>query len=337
MRKALLIFLLPFTVIAPTAAAASNASPAAARPIRLLGSIPLANVAGRIDHLAIDIPGQRLFVAALSNGTVEVVDLRAGKRARTLSGLHEPQGLAFVPEAGRLFVAEGKGGAVQIFDAASFRLISTLHFAGDADNLRYDSTAKRLYVGYGNGALGIVDAEHGVRVGDVELAGHPESFQLEASGTRIFVNIPTENQIGVVDRRRGSVVATWPLTTARANFPMALDERHHRLLIGCRHPAKLIVYDSESGTSVTELNDVGGDADDIFYDAAQHRIYLSAGEGFVDVILQKDPDDYVRTARMPTVPGARTSLFVPEQHRLYLAVRRRAGQSAAIWVYDTQP
>jgi len=201
--------------------------------------------------------------------------------------------------------------------------------------VRYDASTAQLYVGYGDGALGIVDARDGKLVGKVKLAGHPESFQLETAGARVFVNVPNAKQIAVVDRLTRRVVTIWALPEARANFPMDLDEADHRLFVGLRRPAQLRVFDTESGKVVASL-DCAGDADDLFYDRERKQIYLSGGEGFVDVFAQRDADHYALRTRLPTAVGARASLLVPPMRRLYLAVPRRGAQGAEIRAYAVQ-
>ena len=307
-----------------------------AGPLRLIQTIPLRNVEGRIDHMAVDLKGERLFIAALGNNTVEIVDLRAGKHMETITGLHEPQGVGFVPEFNKIFVANAQSGACEVFDGSSFKRIKSIKLSDDADNIRYDAAARRVYVGYGSGGLGIIDAATGDQLGEIKLDGHPESFQLEKSGPRIFVNIPTSQKIAVVDREKRAAVTAWPVGGATANFPMALDETHHRLFVGFRKPAKLVVYDTESGKVIANL-DSPGDADDIFYDGTRQRIYISGGEGFIGIIQQQDADHYKSLTKIPTASGARTSLFVPELGRLYLAVPHRGTQRAEIRVYEAQP
>jgi WD40 repeat protein len=301
-------------------------------PLRLVQTIALPHVTGRIDHLAIDLKGQRLFVAALGNDTLEVVDLRAGQRTQTVPHLREPQGVAFVPELNRLFVTNGGDGTVRILDGTSLAAIGQVKFSGDADNLRYDEKRQRLYVGYGDGALASVDPAAGERLGETQLQGHPESFQLEPSGARAFVNVPDASAVVVIDRHAQRVIATWLLKDARANFPMALAGKTHRLFVGCRKPPKLVVFDTESGKSVTTLDTVA-DADDIFYDAVNRRVYVSGGEGFIQVLREQDPDHYEPLARIATRVGARTSLLVPELGRFYLAVPNRRDEPAEIRVY----
>jgi len=304
--------------------------------LRLVQSIPLPDVEGRIDHMAVDLKGQRLFVAALGNNTVEVLDLREGKRIRSITGLHEPQGVGFIPEFNKLFVANAKDGACDVFDGSSFKLLKSVKFSDDADNIRYDASARRIYVGYGSGGLGIIDAATGDHLGDIKLDGHPESFQLEKSGPRIFANIPTSQKIAVVNREKGATATAWPTAGATANFPMALDETHHRLFVGFRKPAKLAVFDTESGKIVANL-DSAGDADDIFYDSSRRRVYVSGGEGFLSIFEQPSPDNYTRMVKIPTAAGARTALFVPELNRLYLAIPHRGSQRAEVRVYEAQP
>jgi len=243
----------------------------AAEPLRLVRTIPLPGVEGRIDHMAVDAGHQRLFVAALGNNTLEVVDLSAGARVHTITGLHEPQGIVYVSDRNRIYVANGEDGKLKVFDGTSFALIRTVDYSGDADNVRYDAGAKQIYVGYAAGALGVVDETTGNKAGDIPLDGHPESFQLEPAGTRIFVNVPNAGQVAVVDRRTHSVTLKWPLPGNQANFPMALDEAHRRLFIGCRKPAHVAVFDTDSG-KIAATFDCVGDTDDLFYDSALKRL-----------------------------------------------------------------
>lgn len=283
-------------------------------------TIPLPNVEGRIDHMAVDVAGQRLFVAALGNDTVEVVDLKSGKRIQSLSGFAEPQGIVYVPEFDKLFVANGVDGTCRILDGHSFKTIGTVELGDDADNVRYDEKAKQVYVGHGDGALAAIDAKTGAKVADIKLAAHPESFRLEANGPRIFVNVPGAGQIAVVDREKKAVIETWPIKDAKGNFPMFLDESNHRLFVGCRRPARLLVLDTANGKTVGTVK-ISGDTDDLFYDVSRKQIYVSCGAGFIDVIQQKGADSYELRERIPTVSGARTSFFSPELSKLYLAVR----------------
>lgn len=312
-------------------ASAALARGQATQPLRLEKTIELPDVQGRIDHMSVDVKGQRLFVSALGNNTLEVIDAKAGKRVKTITGLQEPQGVLYVPANDRIFVANAKDGSVRIFDGTSYAPLRTLDYGDDADNLRYDSAHKRIYVGYGSGGLGKIDNE-GNKTADIKLDSHPESFQLEKSSPRIYVNLPKSHKIAVLDGEKHTIIRTWVPGTASANYPMALDEANHRLFVVTRSPAQLMVFDTNTG-KITQSLPAVGDCDDVFYDAARKRIYASGGEGTISVFEQKDADQYTELARITTVKGARTSFFSPELDRLFLAVRQQGSQPAAIRMY----
>jgi DNA-binding beta-propeller fold protein YncE len=303
-------------------------------PLSLTNRIALPNVEGRIDHFSADVQGKRLFVSALGNHTVEVLDADSGKRIRTLTDLAEPQGAHYDPSANRLFVACAKDGATKLFDAGTFELLNTVKFSADADNIRYDASGHRVIVGYGDGALAFLDS-NGKKIGEIPLDAHPESFQLEKTGDRVFVNVPDRQEIQVADLVKNVLLTKWPVTSALKNYPMTLDEGHHRLLIGCRAPARMLAIDAEHGKQTASV-EIVGDTDDLFYDAAQSRVYVIGGQGFVDVFEQKDADRYNRIARYATAAGARTGLFVPEWSKLFVAVPARGPQRAEVLVYQTK-
>jgi len=303
--------------------------------LQLKQTIPLPGVQGRIDHLAIDTAGERLFVSALGNNTVEVIDLRKGERIHSITGLGAPQGIAYIPELNRLFVANDKGGIFKIYDGKSYQTVGELDFKDDADNVRYDDSSRRLYVGFGSGGIGIVNAVDGKQVGSIKLTAHPEAFELEKRRKRIFVNVPNARHIAVVDRDKGEVVATWKTGDASANFPMALDETNHRLFIGCRSPSKLVVLSTASGDLIASIG-ISSDTDDIFYDSKRHRIYAICGAGKIDIIEQIDPNTYSAPTNIDTADGARTGLFVSERDTLFVAVPHRGSQNAEIRAYRVE-
>jgi DNA-binding beta-propeller fold protein YncE len=302
-------------------------------PVKFVSAIELPGVEGRIDHLGFDASAGRLYVAALGNNTVEVIDAKAGTHLKSLPGFHEPQGIAAVPDAKAVAIANGQGEGLQLIDSDDYRSKAMIHLGDDSDNVRYDASAKRVYVGFGSGALAAITPTDSKVVAEVKLPGHPESFQLERSGSRVFVNVPTAEQIAVVDRTAMRVTGTWPVTTAKSNFPMALDEANHRLFIGCRRPAKALIYDTATGKEIGSF-EIVGDTDDLFYDTARKRLYVSGGEGYLDVVEDQGAGRFTRIAHMPTAAGARTSLFVPDQHRLFLAVPHRGSQRAEIRVFE---
>jgi len=299
-------------------------------------TIPLDGIEGRIDHFGYDAKGHRLFMAALGNDTVEVIDLTLGKVVQQIKGLRAPQGIAFAPDLNRLAIANDKDGSCRLYDAASLQQVATVDLQDDADNVRYDPATRRFWVGYGDGGLAAVDAATGKRIADVKLDGHPESFQLEAHGKRIFVNVPHAGHVAVIDGEKAALIAKWSTEGASANFPMALDEEHHRLFIGCRRPAKLLVLDTDTGKTVAAV-DIVGDTDDLFYDAAARRIYVTGGEGRITIVAQTGDDAYAVAGSVATAPGARTSYFVAESRALYTAVPHRGGQRAELLVFKAAP
>jgi DNA-binding beta-propeller fold protein YncE len=298
------------------------------------GQIDLPNVNGRIDHFSADLKNQRLFVSALGNHTVEVLDVKGGKRLHTIPDLAEPQGVFYDAATNHLFVACAKDGTTKVFDGTTFQLLTTVKFSGDADNIRYDPRSHKVIVGYGDGALGFLDSD-GKKTGEIALDGHPESFQLEKNGTRVFINVPDHKELEVADLAKNEVAAKWPVASALRNYPMAFDESHHRLFLGCRAPARLLVLDTGMGKEAASV-EIVGDTDDLFYDAAKSRVYVIGGAGFVDAFDQKDPDHYTRIAHIPTAAGARTGLFVAEWGQLFVAVPHRGEQVSKILIYETK-
>lgn len=323
MRRLALACLLAIAV----AAAAHAQSP----PLQVEAKIPLGNVAGRIDHMAFDVARNRLFVAELGNNSLGVVDVTVRKVIHRIMGLKEPQGVAYLAARDLLYVANGGDGVVRIFRGSDFSAAVVIPLGSDADNVRLDPSTNRIIVGYGNGSLAIIDPAGGAKVADIRLKAHPESFQLDPASDRIFVNLPDGRSIAAVSKITGKESANWPQSYG-GNYAMTLDNEKQRIFVVFRDPAKFVALAKENGAQVAEA-DTCGDADDLFYDAKRQRVYISCGQGFIDVFDARG-SGFARMARIATVPGARTSLFVPDTDRLYLAVRAQGGQGAAIWVYQ---
>jgi DNA-binding beta-propeller fold protein YncE len=324
-------------------------------PLVFTQALPLPGVQGRFDHFTAAPEKARIYLSALGNDTVEVIDTTRGVRIQSVTGLGMPQGVVYVPDFDKLFVANrvaaphdadlpGKG-VVKVFDASGgdLKLIDTIEFHADCDNLRYNADDKRVYVGFGDGptaGLGMIDAATDKRVGEYTLGAHPESFQIEKSGTKIFVNIADDNLIAVVDRKT-SAVTKWPLKGLENNFPMALDEADHRVFIGVRKPPRLLVLDSNSGNVIATLPAAPA-MDDLYYDANLKRVYVP-GEGYISVFQQEDADHYHPLANVPTTPGAHTAGFFNSVGKkskggstFVLAVPARGGKVAEVWFYSTQ-
>jgi WD40 repeat protein len=304
-----------------------------AEQLTLKATVPLPAVKGRFDHFAVDTNGNRVFIAALGNNTVEIVDHSSAKRLHTITGQHKPCGIVFLGEQNQLAISNGDDGTLKIYNATSYQLVKNITGFDDADNLRLDAKAGRLYVGYGDGALAAVDVKTWQIVSTIKLKAHPESFQLEQNGPRIFVNVPEAKHIAVADRQTGKVVATWPMEKFRANFPMALDENSHRLFVGCRQPARVVVVDTRTGKSITDFV-ISGDTDDLFWDVQRELLHVICGEGFVDVFHQAS-FAFQRNAHIATRAGARTGFFSPHHSELYVAVPDR-GAPAELCIFTAK-
>ena len=304
-------------------------------PLELEGKIPLGSIAGRIDHLAIDLKRQRLFVAELGNDSIGVVNLAANRTQSTMIGLKEPQGIGYEPSTDTVYVANAGDGSVRLLWAEDLTSKGRIDLGEDADNVRIDAARNRVLVGYGKSALAVIDPKSRTKVSDIRLKGHPESFQIDDSTSRAFVNVPDAREIAVVDLAKGEVTGAMPTQGHRSNFPMALDRDAHRVVVVFRSPPRLLVLSDTDNAVVADLNTCG-DADDVFVDPKRHRVYVSCGAGSVDVFEER-AGKYQRIGNIGTAPGARTSLFVPEMDRLFLAVRAAGQEIAAIWVFRPTP
>jgi DNA-binding beta-propeller fold protein YncE len=303
-------------------------------PLVLEAKIPLGAIEGRIDHMAVDAKREHLFVAELGNDTVAVVSWADRKVVRMIDGLKEPQGVGYLASSDTLYIANAGDGTVGLYDGASYALKNRLDLKDDADNIRIDPNTNQVFVGYGGGAIAVIDAASNRPFTEIALEGHPESFQLTGDGKRIFVNVPTAREVAVIDRAAGKQVAQWKLRY-QGNFPMALDEQHQRVFVGFRSPPRLSAYAMQDGAHWGTI-ETCGDADDVFFDAKRGRVYVSCGEGMLD-ILETRQAEFVRLARIPTEPGARTAFFSPERDRLFLAVRANPVEPAGIWIFRPDP
>jgi DNA-binding beta-propeller fold protein YncE len=315
----------------------------AVEPLRLVRTIPLPDLAGRIDHLSADVKGRRIFLAALEKNTIEVVDLKAGAVSRSLAGFQKPQGVLFVGSLRRLFVASGNDGSVKTFDGASLVPTHTVSVSKGADAIGYDPRRKEIYVGSGGGdagkALGdltIFDVVTLRQTAALTTDAHAGGSVEEANGPRMFVLVPEKGQVVVIDRNTHGLLAKWSVPDIQKDVAIALDEKTHRLFLGVRTPPNIVVLNSDTGATVASVPTVAT-LDGLSFDAATRRIYTTGGEGYLDVTQQVDADHYRRIARIATGPVARTSLFVPEWKQLFVAVPRDGDRGAELRVFETVP
>jgi DNA-binding beta-propeller fold protein YncE len=335
MQKLIVALILGFSI--------SAASAESEVPLKLVQSIPLPDIDGRIDHFSIDVKGRRAFLAALAKNTVEAVDLKAGRVIRTLPGFAKPQGVCFVPELSKLFVATGMDGALKTLDGTTLQVLHTAHVSLGADAIGYDPRSKYLYVGSGGGDanketgdLTVFNAVTGAQVAAIVTDAHAGASVVDKRGRHLYVLVPEKAQVIVFDRKTHATVAKWTIPGVQKNVALDLDAKNHRLFLGVRNPASVVVLDSNSGAVVASIPTVAT-LDGLFYDPATRRIYTTGGEGFVDVTQQIDADHYERIARIPTGPNARTSAFVPEWRRLYVAVPRDKDRGAELRAFEVVP
>ena len=297
-----------------------------AGPLHFEATIPLGDVRGRIDHMAVDLARRRLFVAELGNDTVSVVDLEAREVVKRLSGLHDPQGVAYLPATDTLYVANGGDGTLRLFHGPQYDEDGSIALGDDADNVRIDPLTRLVLVGYGRGGIAVIDPFARTKIGDIPPHAHPESFQIDAGMGRAFANVPNAHRIGVLDPECGQQVASWATGGLSSNFPMALDGEAKRVLVMFRSPPKLGVYPALQDGSPLATADACADADDIFADAKHRLIYVSCGAGVIDVF---DAQTYRLSGKIPTAAGARTSLYVPEFDRFQPRRASRQRQSGS--------
>ncbi|SRR5690242_637715 len=308
--------------------------------LRQVQSISLPSVEGRLDHLSVNVRAQLLFVAGLANNSLEVVDLKAGKRIQSIPGFSKPQGVMYVTQGNKVFVANGNDGTCKIVQGSPLAIAKAIKLDLGVDLMDYDSKTRLLYVGYGgrdagkeNGQFAVVDAVKEAVVSNIQTSAHPGGIAIDKASRRLFLTIPDNNEVDVIDRKAQKIIAVWKITDAQQPVSVALDERNHRLFLGLRKPAKFLVLDSDSGKVVANLDSVGM-IDGVSFDPARRRVYVSGGEGFVEIYQQRDADHYAVLGKVPTAYMARTSLYVPELNRLYVAVPKQNTRDAEIRVYE---
>ena len=314
-------------------------------PLSFVQSIPLPTLHdGDFDHFAVDLAGHRLFLTAEKNAAVEVFDLQTNKLIHTLTDIDEPHSMLYRPDSKKLYVIDGGAAEVKIYQGETYKRLGAIKLEDDADSMAYDLSTKYLYVvNGGKGAkmtfclISIVDTTSDKKLGDIKIdSDSVEALALEKSGPRMFVNITGKDAVGVVDREKRTVIATWPIgQEGKHNVAMAFDEAAHRLFISTNTPEKLIVLNSDSGAIVASFPS-GHMVDDMAYDAKSKRIYLTASD-FVKVFQQKDPDHYELVGQVPSSFRAKTAILVPQLNRYYLAVPRHEDKTAEVRVFDVQP
>jgi DNA-binding beta-propeller fold protein YncE len=317
------------TIVGALLTAVTHAQEAA--PLVLETSIALGVVQGRIDHLAVDLGRQRLFVAELGNDSVGVVDLHRRRVLQRLTGMSKPQGVGFSEASDELFVANGGDGSLRIFGGDALKARGVIQLGDDADNVRTTNKPARVIVGYGGGALAIIDPATRRRLPDIPLRNHPEGFEAIRDGRQVLVNVPGSAEVAVIDVSKARQITSWRLEDARRNYPLAFDPASQTAWVATREPPRLIGLNADSGVRIFDAASCD-DPDDVMVDAKRQRLYVVCGAGFIDTWELKS-GGYALIDHLATSAGARTGLLVPALDRLYLAVRATPQAAAVIRVY----
>lgn len=322
---------------------AADSAPVA--PLTLVQSVDLPGFSGDFDHFGVDLNGQRLFLAGEDHKTLEVFNLRTLSRLHSISGFGAPHSVLYLARPDELYVTDGGDGTVKIFRSADYTLKDKIRLLEGADSAGYDAATGIYYVVTGGkdvpldySVLSAVNLKTRKKTGDLRFdSNHVEAMALERHGPRIFINVTDKAEVAVLDRTSMKVLAWWPVGVARQNSPIALDEDNHRLFVICREPPTFVVMDTTSGKLVASLP-TAGRADDVAFDQANHRIYVPGGEGYIAVYQQRDADHYDLVAKVPSAPGAKTALLVPEMNQLFVAASPGDSKAMAkVLTFAVQP
>jgi DNA-binding beta-propeller fold protein YncE len=329
--------------------AALQAPAQSAAPLEFIQNIdmPGVPVGPYTDHLAVDVPGRRLFATPQAHKSVYVFDLNTGKLIHDFGGMGNPHSILYRSDLDRIYITDAEPGLLRIFSGKDYRAIKTLKLLADADSIGYDPATKNLYIGNGGeGAnlpyalISIVDTTTGEHSGDIKIAAQAlQAMALESSGPRMYVDLMDKNEIGVVDREKRALVDTWPVTKGRQNIAIALDEQHHRLFVGCRDTdmsGTIVVFDTQTGKETGTTIPIGGWVDYMAYDPPSGRLYASCGVGYVYVFQERTPDQYDLIGQFQTAVMAKTGLFVPELKRFFVSVPHIDGTLAKVLVFQVR-
>ena len=301
----------------------------------------MVGVQNHFDHLTADLKNNRLFIVPEDNKTIEVYDIRTGKFVHSIKGIGVGHSVVYRPDIDRIFVTDGSEGDLKIFNGTTYELLKSVKLLADSDATGYDPVTHNLYIADGGldaklnyTFLEIVNTDTGERVGQIKIdSNRLEAMVVEKSGSRLFLNMTEKNSIGVIDRTKQAVAAVWPLT-CKVNASVAIDEKNHRLFDACRD-GNLNVLDSDTGKVLQNLP-ISTGVDDMTFDPASQRIYVAAGEGFVNVFEEIDPDHYQAIGKIPTGPLGKTGSLVPALNEYFVAVPPHGATCAEVLVFAVQ-
>ena len=314
-------------------------------PLELIGTISLPAFTGDFDHFAVDEKGGRLFLAGEDHKTVEVFDLKANRRIKSITGFGTPHAIFYLPKSDLILVTDGEKGILRILRGKDYSEEAHVDGLAGADSGSLDPATQTLYVITGGKDVPLdysfvvaIDLHANKKMSELRIeSNHVEGLALESSSPRMFINLTDKHAVAVVDRKAMKEIARWPIGTQADNSPMAYDEQHRRLLIVCRKPGALLVMDTDNGKVVTQLP-AAERSDDIAFDAASGRIFVPGGDGRIFLFKQNSADQYELLAKVTSEQGAKTCLLVPSLARFYVAVSPGETKAAAkVLIYRVLP
>jgi DNA-binding beta-propeller fold protein YncE len=302
----------------------------------------IVGVPNHFDHLTPDLKNNRLFVVPEDNKSVEIYDIRSGKFIHSIKGIGVGHSVVWRPDIDRIFITDGSDGDLKIYNGTTYELLKSVKLLADSDATGYDPNTHYLYIADGGldaklnyTFLEIVNTDTGEKVGQIKIdSNRLEAMAVEKSGSRLFLNMTEKNSIGVIDRKKNVVAAVWPLTDCKVNASVAIDEKNHRLFAACRD-GHLNVLDSDTGKFLQNMT-IGTGVDDMTFDPASQRVYVAAGDGFVNVFKEVDPDHYKAIGKVPTGPLGKTGLLVPSMNEYFVAVPPHGETCAEVLVFKVQ-
>ena len=317
-----------------------------ARPatLKLAGSVDFPGYTGDFDHFAIDDKDGKLFLAGEESAELEVLDLASGAIKARMKGFGTPHSPFYMPAANELLVVDGDKPS-QVFDASSMKVKRSYAFPKGADSIGWDGTAKQLWIVTGgkdvpqkDSNLIAVDPTTGKTLKSIHFdADHVEALAVEQNGPRLFINVTDKNVLDTIDKSSGKVAKSQKIVEAEQNAPIAYDEKNHRLFVVTRKPGKLVVINADTGATIAVFK-APERTDQVTWDAANGRVYVTGGEGYISVVQQDDADHYREVGQIKSLPGAKTAILDPAHNRLWVAAS--PGESKAmgkvLW-YDVAP
>jgi hypothetical protein len=303
------------------------------------GRTELPGYSGDFDHFAADMAGNRLFLAAEDHGTLEVFDLATGKHLKSVGGFESPHSIFLIPQKHQLLITDGSE-AVKLLDDRTLSVVGKIALHPGADSIGYDAGTGHLYIVTGGKDVKLkeswleeIDPTTGTKVGEIHFdSDHVEAMAVEQHGPHIYLNLTDRNLVAVIDKAKREVTAQWPIHEAQQNALAQLDETTHRLFLVARKPGMMIALNADTGTTVTSLP-APGRVDGEIFDEANRRVYAPGGEGYIGVYHEQSASEIAELAHVPSAPGAKTAILVPELHRLYVAVSPGDAKTGAaiIW------